>query len=595
MNLDLQLRRVIQEAVLKSFNASIDQLQLQPTNAEFEGSHTLVCFPLTRISKLKPEETGDVIGNYLVEHSGMISRFNVVKGFLNLVIADKVWADVFASIYVNKNYGSLPANGKEIMIEYSSPNTNKPLHLGHLRNNFLGYSVAELYKANGYNVHKVQIINDRGIHICKSMAAWKLYGNNETPESSGLKGDKLVGKYYVEFDKNYKVQVKELQENGVSEGDAEKQASIMKLAVDMLQKWEAKDAETIQLWKTMNGWVYSGFDVTYKRMGVDFDKLYYESETYLLGKEEVLKGVENGIFFKKDDGSVWVDLTGDGLDQKVLLRSDGTSVYMTQDIGTVILRFRDFPKIEGQVYTVGNEQEYHFKVLFLILGKLGYEWAKKCYHLSYGMVDLPTGKMKSREGTVVDADDLMDEMVMEAEKQTRELGKIEDSTEQEIKDLSEMIGLGALKFFLLKVDPKKRMMFDPSESIQLQGHTGPFIQYTHARIKSILRKADSLNIQPDAASLKNVTSLEPAEREVIFKINQYTTKLQEAARDYSPAVVANYAYELAKEYNQFYQAIPIFNESDATKLKFRIAFSQVTASTIQKAMQLLGIRVPEKM
>jgi len=518
-----------------------------------------------------------------------------VKGFLNLVISDAVWMQVFESIYSDSSYGITRATGREIMVEYSSPNTNKPLHLGHLRNNFLGYSVAEIYKALGYKVHKVQIINDRGIHICKSMAAWKLFGNGETPQGSGMKGDKLVGKYYVEFDKNYKVQCKELEEQGLGKEEAEKQAPIMKLAVQMLQQWEAKDSETLALWKTMNGWVYSGFDATYKRMGVDFEKLYYESTTYLLGKEEVLRGVEQGVFFRKEDGSVWVDLSADGLDQKVLLRSDGTSVYMTQDIGTAILRFRDFPKIEGQVYTVGNEQEYHFKVLFLILGKLGYEWAKKCYHLSYGMVDLPTGKMKSREGTVVDADDLMDEMVTEAEKQTRELGKIDESTDQEIKELSEMIGLGALKFFLLKVDPKKRMMFDPAESIQLQGHTGPFIQYTHARIKSILRKAASMDIRPDLKSLKNVTTLEPAEREVIFRINQYTGKLQEAGREYSPAIIANYVYELAKEYNQFYQTIPIFNESDQARLKFRIAFSEVTASTIQKAMKVLGIQVPEKM
>lgn len=595
MNLDNILRTEIQKAVTALFNQSVEQLQLQPTNAEFEGSHTLVCFPLTRISKLKPEETGTAIGNYLVQHSGIVTRFNVVKGFLNLVIADKVWAEVFASIYAGKNYGTLPANGKEIMVEYSSPNTNKPLHLGHLRNNFLGYSVAEMHKAIGYTVHKVQIINDRGIHICKSMAAWKLFGNGETPQSSGLKGDKLVGKYYVEFDKNYKAQVKELIENGVSEADAEKQAPIMKLAVDMLQKWEAKDAETVQLWKTMNGWVYNGFDVTYKRMGVDFEKLYYESDTYLLGKDEVLKGLEKGIFFKKDDGSMWVDLTGDGLDQKVLLRSDGTSVYMTQDIGTAILRFRDFPKIEGQVYTVGNEQEYHFKVLFLILGKLGYEWAKKCYHLSYGMVDLPTGKMKSREGTVVDADDLMQEMVDAARAQTQELGKIDEMSKEEVDDLAEMIGLSALKFFLLKVDPKKRMMFDPNESIQLQGHTGPFIQYTHARIKAILRKASNMGITTDLESIKNTSALEPTERAIVFKINQYTAKLQEAVREYSPAIIANYAYELAKEYNQFYQAVPIFNESDPVKLKFRIAFSEVTANTIKKAMSLLGIRVPDRM
>ncbi|GIL22588.1 MAG: arginine--tRNA ligase [Bacteroidota bacterium] len=595
MNIDIELRKAIQEAIEKLLNQPVTQLQLQPTNAEFEGSHTLVCFPLTRISKLKPEETGTAIGNYLVQHSGIVTRFNVVKGFLNLVISDSVWAKVFESIYTNPNYGVTPATGKELMVEYSSPNTNKPLHLGHLRNNFLGYSVAEIFKATGYTVHKVQIINDRGIHICKSMAAWKLYGNGETPESSGLKGDKLVGKYYVEFDKNYKAQVKELQEKGVSEADAEKQAPIMKLAVDMLQKWEAKDAETVALWKMMNGWVYSGFDSTYQRMGVDFEKLYYESNTYLLGKDEVLKGVEKGIFFKKDDGSVWVDLTADGLDQKVLLRSDGTSVYMTQDIGTAILRFRDFPKIEGQIYTVGNEQEYHFKVLFLILGKLGYEWAKKCYHLSYGMVDLPSGKMKSREGTVVDADDLMQEMVDAARTQTQELGKIDDMDQKELDDLAEMIGLSALKFFLLKVDPKKRMLFDPNESIQLQGHTGPFIQYTHARIKAILRKAASMNIVADSHSLQKVTVLEPAERDVIFKINQYTNKLQEAAREYSPAIIANYAYELAKAYNQFYQAIPIFNESDADKLKFRIAFSEVTATTIKKAMALLGIRVPERM
>jgi arginyl-tRNA synthetase len=594
MNLEQTLRTEIQKAIAALFNQAVEQLQLQPTNEGFEGSHTLVCFPLTKLSKKSPEETAKLIGEYLLAHSGFVARFNVVKGFLNIVVTDAAWLGVFQSIYSNPSFGITHPTGDEIMVEYSSPNTNKPLHLGHLRNNFLGYSVAEIYKALGYTVHKVQIINDRGIHICKSMAAWKLFGHGETPQSSGLKGDKLVGKYYVEFDKKCKSQVKELIEKGVDEKDAEKQAPIMQAAMDLLLKWEAKDTETIKLWKTMNGWVYKGFESTYQRMGVDFEKLYYESETYLLGKEEVLRGVEQGVFFRKEDGSVWVDLTPDGLDQKVLLRSDGTSVYMTQDIGTAILRFRDFPKISKQVYTVGNEQEYHFKVLFLILAKLGYSWAKECYHLSYGMVDLPTGKMKSREGTVVDADDLMEEMVSEAEKQTRELGKIDESTDQEIKDLSEMIGLGALKFFLLKVDPKKRMMFDPTESIQLQGHTGPFIQYTHARIKSILRKAEAMNIHVDGI-LKNVDVLEPSERKVIYTINHYTHKLQEAAREYSPAVIANYAYELAKEYNQFYQAIPIFNESDQAKLKFRIAFSEVTASTIEKAMRLLGIAVPEKM
>ncbi|MBS1680101.1 MAG: arginine--tRNA ligase [Bacteroidetes bacterium] len=595
MNLDFVLRTEIRKATDSLFGQPVDNLQIQPTNAEFEGSHTLVCFPLTKISKKDPEQTATAIGEYLVANSGIVSRFNVVKGFLNLVIADKAWVEVFKSIYSNKDFGLLPSNGKELMVEYSSPNTNKPLHLGHLRNNFLGYSVAEIYKALGYKVHKVQIINDRGIHICKSMAAWKLFGHGETPQSSGMKGDKLVGKYYVEFDKNHKAQMKELVDKGVSEADAEKQSPIMQLASDMLRKWEAKDAETLQLWKTMNGWVYEGFEKTYKRMGVDFEKLYYESNTYLLGKEEVLKGEEKGIFFKKEDGSVWIDLTSDGLDQKVLLRADGTSVYMTQDIGTAILRFKDFPKIEGQVYTVGNEQEYHFKVLFLILKKLGYQWAEKCYHLSYGMVDLPSGKMKSREGTVVDADDLMQEMADEAEKQTRELGKIEELNEQQIKDLSEMIGLGALKFFLLKVDPKKRMLFDPNESIQLLGHTGPFIQYTHARIRAIVRKAESMGVKPTESDLSQVTSLEDSERDGIFILNNYINKLNEAARDYSPAVIANFAFDLAKGYNQFYQSIPIFNETDAVKLKFRIAFSEVVADVLKKSMKLLGIQVPEKM
>jgi len=595
MNLDIQLRTEIQKAVAALFNQPVEQLQIQPTNQEFEGSHTLVCFPLAKMSKKGPEETARLIGEYLVAHSGLVSRFNVVKGFLNLVIDDKIWVDVFQTIFLNKDFGSLPSNGKEIMVEYSSPNTNKPLHLGHLRNNFLGYSVAEIYKALGYTVHKVQIINDRGIHICKSMAAWKLFGNGETPHSTGMKGDKLVGKYYVEFDKNYKTQMKELMGKGISEVEAEKQAPIMQLAVGMLLQWEAKDPDTMRLWKTMNGWVYEGFNSTYQRMGVDFEKLYYESETYLLGKDEVLRGVEEGVFFKKEDGSVWVDLTADGLDQKVLLRSDGTSVYMTQDIGTAILRFRDFPKIIRQVYTVGNEQEYHFKVLFLILAKLGYAWARECYHLSYGMVDLPSGKMKSREGTVVDADDLMQEMVDEAEKQTRALGKIEEASEQQIKELSEMIGLGALKFFLLKVDPKKRMLFDPNESIQLQGHTGPFIQYTHARIRAILRKAESMNIKPLENGIAKVTALEPSERSVISLVNSYINKLNEAAREYSPAVIANFAFDLAKEYNQFYQSIPIFNERDQSKLKFRIAFSHVVADVLKRSMRLLGISVPERM
>ncbi len=592
MNLEQVLRTEIKAASQELFGQSIDNIQLQPTNPEFEGSYTLVCFPLAKISKKGPEQTAVAIGEYLKANTKVVDRFNVVKGFLNLVIADAFWIEAFKSIYDDKNFGVAAANGKEIMVEYSSPNTNKPLHLGHLRNNFLGWSVAEIYKAIGYEVHKVQIINDRGIHICKSMAAWKLYGNGETPESSGLKGDKLVGKYYVEFDKVYKAQIKELEEKGITKEVAEKEAPLMKLAVEMLQKWEQKDAETLKLWSTMNGWVYKGFDVTYKRMGVDFEKLYYESETYLLGKEEVMKGLAQGVFFKKDDGSIWVDLTSDGLDQKLLLRSDGTSVYMTQDFGTAIMRFREFPKIEKQVYTVGNEQEYHFKVLFLILAKLGYAWAKECYHLSYGMVDLPSGKMKSREGTVVDADDLMQEMVDEAASQTKELGKVDEMSSNEIAELSETVGLGALKFFLLKVDPRKRMLFDPAESIQLQGHTGPFIQYTYARIRSILRKAGAQQLE---GAVGDVATLEPAERDALFMLSQYPAKVQEAAREYSPAVIANYAFELAKQYNHFYQSIPVFAETDQTKLKFRLAFSEATGDVLKKAMGLLGIRVPERM
>ncbi|MCI0750505.1 MAG: arginine--tRNA ligase [Flammeovirgaceae bacterium] len=595
MSLESTLRSEIQKAVSVLFNQSIDQLQIQPTNQEFEGSHTLVCFGLSKVTKKNPEETAKSIGEYLLANSTRVSKFNVVKGFLNLTLSDKVWFDVFKDIQANSSFGQLTLTGEEIMIEYSSPNTNKPLHLGHLRNNFLGYSVSEIYKACGYQVHRVQIINDRGIHICKSMAAWKLYGNGETPQSSGIKGDHLVGKYYVEFDKRFKSQVSEAVSKGVGEEEAQKQSPIMREAVEMLQKWEQGDEETLKLWKTMNGWVYDGFNATYKAMGVEFDKLYYESNTYLLGKEEVLKGLESGVFFKKEDGSVWVDLTSDGLDQKVLLRADGTSVYITQDIGTAILRFHDYPKISGQIYTVGNEQEYHFKVLFLILKKLGFKWAEHCFHLSYGMVDLPTGKMKSREGTVVDADDLMAEMIAKAKRQTLELGKTDEMSEEEATQLFEMVGLGALKFFLLKVDPKKRMLFDPNESIQLQGFTGPFIQYTHARIKAIVRKGESMNIRFDSGDFSAVQNLEPAEREVLKVLSLYENKVKEAAREYAPSIIANYAYELAKEYNQFYQNIPIFNATDPAQLAFRIALSKKVADILKKAMALLGIRVPERM
>jgi len=594
MNLDSTLRGEIQHAVSALFGQPADALQVQPTNPEFEGTHTLVCFPLTRMSRKSPEETARLLGEYLVAGGGVVRKFNAVKGFLNLSVADAVWVRVLRTIVADPHMDHTPASGREIMVEYSSPNTNKPLHLGHLRNNFLGYAVARIFEAAGYTVHRVQIINDRGIHICKSMAAWQQADKNETPESSGLKGDHLVGKYYVEFDKRYKAEIKTLVEQGMPEAEAEKQAPIMQLAVDLLRRWENKDPATVALWKKMNGWVYDGFSATYHRMGVDFEKLYYESDTYLLGKEEVLKGLEQGIFFRKDDGSVWVDLTGDGLDQKVLLRADGTSVYITQDIGTAILRFRDFPKIEGQVYTVGNEQEYHFKVLFLILKKLGYAWAEKCFHLSYGMVDLPTGKMKSREGTVVDADELMEEMATEAEKQTRALGKVEDADEEQVRQLSETIGIGALKYFLLKVDPRKRMLFDPNESIQLQGHTGPFIQYTHARICALLRKGER-DWPAAAGDWHNVEELEAAEREVISLLYTYPARVQEAAANYSPAVLANYAYELAKSYNQFYQSVPVFNERDKARLALRLALSQAVARVLKKAMGLLGIEVPERM
>lgn len=595
MSPELLLREAIERATLDLFGQKPDAIQLQPTNQDFEGSHTLVCFPITRISRKKPEETATLIGEHLVANSGLVERFNVVKGFLNLVLHDKVWVGLMKDILQNDSFGQLPATGEEIMVEYSSPNTNKPLHLGHLRNNFLGWSVSAILEANGYKVHRVQIINDRGIHICKSMAAWTLYGEGETPESSGIKGDHLVGKYYVAFDKAFKAQVSSLKEKGLNDEEAAQQAPVMQLASEMLRKWEQRDPETLRLWEMMNGWVYKGFDATYQLMGVGFDKLYYESETYLLGKEEVLKGLEKGVFFKKDDGSVWVDLSAEGLDQKVLLRSDGTSVYITQDIGTALLRFRDFPNISGQIYTVGNEQEYHFKVLFLILEKLGFAWAKRCYHLSYGMVDLPSGKMKSREGTVVDADDLMEEMIREAENQTRTQGKVDEMSPEEANELFKMIGLGALKFFLLKVDPRKRMLFDPNESIQLQGFTGPFIQYTHARIRAILRKAEEMNIAVDADELDRIASLTSEEKDVLQVLQDYENKIREAAREYSPAVVANFAYELAREYNQFYQNIPIFNEADQAKLKGRIALSTVVGRTLKRAMKLLGIDVPERM
>ncbi len=597
MNIERSLQQDISKAFTALFQAELksEEIALQPTRKEFDGSHTFVCFPYARLSKKNPEETGKLLGEYLEENSEIVEGFNVVKGFLNLVLSDATWVGTFKDIFNAENFGFHPSNGKEVMIEYSSPNTNKPLHLGHLRNNFLGWSVAEILKANGYHVHKVQIINDRGIHICKSMVAWQDFGDGETPESSGKKGDKLVGDYYVKFDQEYKKEIAVLEAEGMAKEIAEKEAPIYKKAQELLLKWENKEPEVYQLWQTMNGWVYEGFDVTYKTMGVDFDKLYYESDTYLLGKEQALEGVEKGVFFQKEDGSVWVDLTDEGLDQKLLLRADGTSVYMTQDIGTAILRFTDFPKISKQIYTVGNEQEYHFNVLFKILAKLGYSWANECLHLSYGMVDLPTGKMKSREGTVVDADDLIQEMVDTAKAHTTELGKVDDFTKEQAKELYKTLGLGALKYFLLKVDPRKRMLFDPEESIQFQGNTAPFIQYTHARISAILRKADQLGIKPDYASFDKLTQLHGSEVGIISTLSDYPKKVKEAGENYSPDVIAQYVYDLAKDYNRFYQEISIFNEEDQEALKFRIALSTVVAQNIQKGMGLLGIKVPSRM
>ncbi|WNB17625.1 arginine--tRNA ligase [Marivirga arenosa] len=595
LNLSEELKSLSIKAFKSLFDHDLDEksVQIQPTRKEFDGSHTLVCFPLARFSKLKPEQTAEKIGEYLKSNSELVSDFNVVKGFLNIVVADKVWLQIADHILKTENYGFTAPTGREVMVEYSSPNTNKPLHLGHLRNNFLGYSVSQILKANGNKVHKVQIINDRGIHICKSMVAWQKFGEGETPESSGMKGDKLVGKYYVIFDQKYKEQIKELVEAGKSKEEAEKEAPIMKEAQEMLLKWEQKEPETYALWEKMNSWVYKGFENTYKTMGVDFDKLYYESETFSLGKDEVLRAVEEGIAYKKEDGSVWIDLTEDELDEKLLLRKDGTSVYMTQDIGTAILRYREFPKIEQQIYTVGNEQEYHFKVLFIILDKLGYEWAKSCYHLSYGMVDLPTGKMKSREGTVVDADDLMEDMFATAKSRTDELGKIDGFNKEEAEDLYRQLGLGALKYYLLKVDPVKRMMFNPEESIDFQGNTGPFIQYVHARICAILRKANQLEVTPEVSEKRD--SLEPTERNVLQLIVDFPAKVDEAAKEYAPSIIANYVYEVAKAYNKFYSEVSIFNESDQDALAFRIAFSKIVAETIEKAMNLLGIEVPQKM
>lgn len=592
MSLQNILTPYIQEAVQNVFDLSIDKVEFQATRKDFEGDITMVVFPLVKQLKGNPVEIGTKIGDYLVENVSLVSKFNVVQGFLNIVIDDSYYTDFFNSILANETFGYVaPKEGdKAIMVEYSSPNTNKPLHLGHIRNNLLGYSVAEILKAAGNKVYKTQIINDRGIHICKSMLAWQKFGNGQTPESTGLKGDKLVGNFYVEFDKAYKNEINQLKEQGMSEDDAKKQAPLMLEAQDMLRKWEAGDEEVVSLWKTMNQWVYDGFAVSYKNLGVDFDSYYYESNTYLLGKDVVEDGLAKGVFFKKEDGSVWIDLTDEGLDEKLVLRSDGTSVYITQDIGTAIQRVKDYSDVGGMVYTVGNEQDYHFKVLFLILKKLGFDWADRLFHLSYGMVDLPSGKMKSREGTVVDADDLMADMTTTAREISEELGKLDGLSEEEKDGLYHTIGLGALKYYILKVDPKKRILFDPKESVDFAGNTGPFIQYTYARIQSILRKADF-----DYTTAVNVADLHEKEKELIKALAQFPEVVQQAAKSYSPALIANYTYDLVKEYNSFYQSVSILGETDETKKVFRVQLSQKVAQTIQNAFRLLGIDVPSRM
>jgi arginyl-tRNA synthetase len=582
----------IKNAVEQLFQISIEKVEFQSTKKDFEGDITMVVFPLVKQIKGNPVEIGTKIGEYLVENVAEVSKFNVVAGFLNLVISDEYYISYFSSIKNDNSYGFVtPTDGdKAVMVEYSSPNTNKPLHLGHIRNNLLGYSVAEIIKASGKKVYKTQIINDRGIHICKSMLAWQKFGKGQTPTSTGLKGDKLVGNFYVEFDKAYKVEIASLMAEGKTEEEAKKLAPLILEAQQMLLDWENGKPEVIELWKTMNQWVYDGFSVTYTNLGVDFDSYYYESNTYLLGKDVVEEGLSHGVFFKKEDGSVWIDLTADGLDEKIVLRSDGTSVYMTQDIGTAIQRVRDFSDIGGMVYTVGNEQDYHFKVLFLILKKLGFEWAENLFHLSYGMVELPSGKMKSREGTVVDADDLMAEMTTTAQQISEDLGKLDGYSEEEKASLYKTIGLGALKYYMLKVDPKKQMMFNPEESVDFNGNTGPFIQYTYARIQSILRKATF-----DYSSESKLLELHEKEKELIKQVQLFPEVIQSAAENHSPALIANYTYDLVKEFNSFYQNVSILGEDNLDKKVFRVQLSNSVSQVIKNAFGLLGISVPERM
>jgi arginyl-tRNA synthetase len=595
MNIEQVLTSKVKEAVMALYEAELPSVEFQPTRKDFEGDITVVIFPMLRFIKGNPEKIGNAIGDFLIKAVDEVTEFNVIKGFLNITINNAYYLEAFSEIHLIEHYGKRQEKEEgAVMVEYSSPNTNKPLHLGHIRNNLLGYSVAEILKASGKKVYKTQIINDRGIHICKSMLAWKLFGDGETPTSSGLKGDKLVGNYYVAFDKAYKKEVAQLISEGRSKEEAEQEAPLLREAQEMLRQWEAGDAEVVSLWKTMNDWVYKGFKETYINLGVDFDQLYYESNTYLLGKDVVEEGLQSGVFFKKDDGSVWIDLTDEGLDEKIVLRSDGTAVYMTQDIGTAIQRVRDYPDINGMVYTVGNEQDYHFKVLFLLLKKLGYSWAAHLYHLSYGMVDLPSGKMKSREGTVVDADDLINEMTQTAANISRELGKLDAYSEEEKAALYKTIGLGALKYYILKVDPKKRILFDPKESVDFQGNTGPFIQYTYARIQSILRKAADI-VAGKTINTKQNIALHLKEKELIKQLLLFPDTISQAAAQYSPALIANYTYDLVKEFNSFYQQVSILGEEDAQIRTFRVLLSEKVAEVIKTSFSLLGIDVPERM
>ena len=592
-SLDTQLAKNVNEFLASTFSLPTQNLDFQVTRSEFVGDRTLVLFPLLKVTRSAPQALGDQLGNYLVKECSWVRSFNLVKGFLNLSISDSFYLDFLNQIRNDESYGhhSPTESSETVMVEYSSPNTNKPLHLGHIRNNLLGYSVAKIIEAAGKKVIKTQIINDRGIHICKSMLAWQLFGNGETPNSAQLKGDQLVGKYYVLFDQKYKAEIQELITQGKTEKEATQEAPLFVAAQELLRRWEANDSEVRNLWETMNGWVYEGFEKTYRDLGVSFDSYYYESDTYLLGKSIIEEGISKGIFYAKNDGSIWVDLTAEGLDKKLLLRSDRTAVYMTQDLGTASQRVKDHPEIQGMVYTVGNEQDYHFKVLFLILKKLGYAWAESLYHLSYGMVDLPSGKMKSREGTVVDADDLMVQMEATAKEISEQHGKLDVLSEQEKKQLYRDIGLGALKYFILKVDPKKRILFDPEASVDFNGNTGPFIQYTYARIQSILRKA------PEALkmSLDSSVSLDPKEKTILKQLLSYPEVLQQAAAQHSPALIANFVYELVKRFNSFYQNISILGETNQSLLGMRVLLSQKVGETIATACSLLGINTPNRM